>query len=422
MRQSQLATKTLREAPKDEESTNAILLTRAGFIDKLTAGVYSFLPLGLKVLRKIENIIREEMTAIGGQEVLMPVLHPRENWEKTGRWQGLDVLFKLKGSGEKEYALGATHEEIVVPLAQKIVFSYKDLPLYLFQIQTKFRDEPRAKSGLLRTKEFLMKDLYSFHTSESDLDDYYKKVTAAYFKIITRCGLAKKTYLTLASGGTFSQYSHEFQTVSNAGEDSIYVCDNCKDLAINAEIKNKTPVCPACSGMEFEAKKAIEVGNIFKLGTKYSKPFGLKFRDQDGQEKDVIMGCYGIGPARVLGTIVEVSHDEKGIIWPPEVAPFDVHLLSLDEDGKIKKYAQGVYEKLTVQGIEVLYDDRDGLSAGTKFAEADLIGIPTRIVVSEKTLEKDSLEIKKRSGKDIQLIKLNNLKNLTDFISSPASE
>ena len=408
MRQSQLKTKTLREAPKDEQSTNAILLARAGFIDKLAAGIYSFLPLGLRVLRRIENIIREEMLALGGQEVLMPVLHPAENWEKTGRWESFEELFKLKGAAEKDYDLGPTHEEIVAPLAKKIVFSYKDLPFYLFQIQTKFRNEIRVKSGLLRTREFLMKDLYSFHASEKDLDEYYSKVIDAYFRIFERCGLTDKTYLTLASGGTFSKYSHEFQTLTENGEDTIFICQNC-DLAINSEIKAETPACPDCGGKDFKEAKAVEMGNIFKLGTKYSAPFGLKFKDKDGQEKDVIMGCYGIGPTRVMGTIVEVSHDEQGIIWPESVAPFKFHLLALGESPEIKKEADNLYEKLTAQRVEPLYDDRE-ISAGAKFAEADLIGIPWRLVVSEKTSKEKSVEIKKRSEKETKLIKISELK------------
>ena len=404
MKQSQLKIKTLREAPKDEQSVNAILLTRAGFVEKLSAGVYSFLPLGLKVLRKIENIVREEMMAAGGQEILMPALTPKENWQKTGRWENFDALFKLKGVDDKEYALGATHEEIVSPLAKKMVLSYKDLPLYLFQIQTKFRNEARAKSGLLRTREFSMKDLYSFHADEKDLEDYYKKMTGAYFKIFERCGLSEHTFLTLASGGSFSKYSHEFQAIAAGGEDTIHICQNC-DLAINEEIKNETPNCPNCGSDDFKTAKAIEVGNIFKLGVKYSAPFDLKFRDEKGQERTVVMGCYGLGPGRIMGAVVEVNYDDKGIIWPENVAPFKCHLLALGENQEIKKYAQGVYEKLIAAGIEVLYDDRD-LSAGEKFAEADLIGLPYRLVVSEKTLAKKSIEIKKRNENETKLIKL----------------
>lgn len=429
MRQSQLFTKTLREAPKDETSINAKLLIRAGFVDKLAAGAFTFLPLGLKVLEKIQNIIREEMLALGGQEILMPALQPKENWQRTGRWDSLDVLYKLEGKEKRQYALGATHEEIIVPLAQKFISSYKDLPFYAFQIQDKFRDELRAKSGLLRTREFLMKDLYSFHADQKDLDDYYKKVTDAYFKIFARCGLDKKVHLTLASGGTFSKYSHEFQAVIEAGEDTIFICKKCH-LAINAEIKSETPVCPECGNNEFNEQKAVELGNIFKLGTKYSEPFDLKFRNTDGSEKLVIMGCYGIGPARIIGTIVELCHDEKGIIWPESVAPFQAQLIVIDGGetktkhqasafgaeprtvppggSSAREQADDLYEKLIKQNIEVLYDDRDA-SAGEKFADADLIGIPLRIVISEKTLEKDSVEIKKRERKETELIKLSEI-------------
>ncbi|MDD2730705.1 MAG: His/Gly/Thr/Pro-type tRNA ligase C-terminal domain-containing protein [Candidatus Portnoybacteria bacterium] len=404
MRQSTLAAKIRREAPKDEESLNAIWLIRAGFIDKLAAGIYSFLPLGLKTLRKIENIIREEMIAIGGQEILMPALHPKENWEKTGRWSTLDVLFKLSGVGDKDYALGSTHEEIVSPLVKKIVFSYKDLPLYLFQIQTKFRNEPRAKSGLLRTREFSMKDLYSFHADAADLDKYYEKAIAAYKNIFKKCGLGEKTYLTLASGGSFSKYSHEFQTASETGEDTIYICQKCQ-LAINKEIKDENPVCPECQNKDFKETFAVEVGNIFKLGTKYSAPFDLKYKDEKGQEQTVIMGCYGLGPTRLMGAVVETYHDDKGLIWPEEVAPFKIHLLALGDDDKIKKEADKLYEKLLAEGLEVLYDER-AISPGEKFAEADLIGLPWRLVISEKTLEKKSVELKKRDAKEVELIDL----------------
>lgn len=404
MRQSQLATKVLREAPKDEVSQNSILLTRAGFIDKLAAGIYSFLPLGLRVLRKIENIIREEMLAIGGQEILMPALQPKENWDKTGRWENFDALLKLKAFGDKDFALGATHEEVISPLAKKLVLSYKDLPFALFQIQTKFRNEARAKSGLLRGREFSMKDLYSFHASQEGLDQYYQQATTAYFKILERCGLKEKTYLTAAGGGSFSKYSHEFQVVAEAGEDTIFICNSCKKFAINKEIKAETPACPVCSGMGFEEAKSIEVGNIFKLGTKYSEPFDLKFKDQNGQEQFVIMGCYGLGPSRLMGAIVEMSHDKQGLIWPESVAPYQYHLLALGDSEEVKKTADELYEKLTDNNLEVLYDDRF-LPAGEKFAEADLIGIPYRLVVSKKTLAQSSVEIKKRTEAETKLVK-----------------
>ena len=335
----------------------------------------------------------------------MPALQPKENWDRTDRWNHFDALLKLKAFGDKDFGLGPTHEEVVAPLAKKLVFSYKDLPVYLFQIQTKFRNEARAKSGLLRGREFSMKDLYSFHASQEDLDEYYQQATAAYFKIFARCGLKAKTYLTAASGGSFSKYSHEFQTISEAGEDTIFICATCKNFAINKEIKAENPACPACGGMGFTEAKAIEVGNIFKLGTKYSAPFDLKFKDQNGQEQFVIMGCYGLGPNRVMGTIVEVSHDDKGIIWPESIAPFKYHLLALGDDTIIRKEADALYEKLNEADIEVLYDDRS-LPAGVKFAEADLIGIPWRLVISGKTLAENSVELKKRDEQKTELIKL----------------
>ena len=402
MKQSRLANKILREAPKDEQSPSAILLTRAGFIEKLAAGLYNFLPLGFKVLKKIEKIIREEMEKSGGQEILMAGLTPCENWQKTGRWENFDALFKLKGFDEKEYALAATHEEIIVPLAKKLILSYKDLPLYLFQIQTKFRNEKRAKSGILRTREFLMKDLYSFHADEKDLDEYYEKIKEVYSKIFERLGIREKTYLTLASGGSFSQYSHEFQTLCESGEDKIHVCQKC-DVAVNDEIKNEIKKCPNCQGPDFQLKKAVEVGNIFKIGTKYSAPFDLKFRDSAGKEQTVIMGCYGLGLPRLMAAVAEIWQDEKGLIWPREIAPFEIHLLNLAKDSK---QANALYEKLTGEGIEILYDDREEFSAGEKFAEADLIGIPLRFVISEKTLEKDSVEIKKRNEEKTELVKI----------------
>lgn len=414
MKQSLLATKTLRETPTDETSVNAVLLTRAGFIDKLAAGIYSFLPLGLRVLRKIENIVREEMTAVNGQEILMPALHPQDNWIKTGRWSTLDVLFKLKSGGNKNFALGSTHEEIVSPLAKKIIFSHKDLPLYLFQIQTKFRDEPRAKSGLLRGREFSMKDLYSFHTDAADLNEYYEKVIAAYKKIYERLELGEHTYLTLASGGSFSQYSHEFQTAASAGEDTIYICQKC-GLAVNKEIKHENPLCPECQNNDFRETSAIEIGNIFKLGDKYSTPFELKYKDRDGREQPVIMGCYGIGPSRLMGTLAEIFHDDKGLVWPETVAPYKYHLLALGENEIVAKEADALYEKLIAAEQEILYDDRR-LPAGQKFAEADLIGLPYRLVISEKTAAQKKVELKKRRGQKTELLSPNNIINNNDYI------
>lgn len=399
MRQSELFTKAKREAPKDEEAVNAQLLIRAGFVDKVMAGVYTFLPFGWRVLKKIENIIREEMNAVGGQEVLMPVLHPKEVWEKTGRWEGFEALYKIKGKDKREMALGPTHEEIIVPLAKKFINSYKDLPVYLYQIQTKFRDESRAKSGLLRGREFLMKDLYSFHAAEEDLEQYYEKIKKSYKKIFEKIGIGCLTYLTFASGGTFSKYSHEFQTLTPAGEDKIHTCEKCK-IAINQEIINEQKSCPECSSKNLKTEKAVEVGNIFKLKTKYSSAFNLKFKDRQGNEKDVIMGCYGIGLNRLMGAIVEIYHDGKGIIWPETVAPFIIHLLNLSDKRRAK--SEKVYRTLQKAGIEVLYDDRDDISVGEKFADADLIGIPYRAVISDKT--GDKIEIKKRNEKKTRLV------------------
>lgn len=377
MRQSQLFPKTLREDPKDEVSANSKLLVRAGFIDKLMAGVYTFLPLGFRVLKKIEDIIRKEMEKAGGQELLMSVLQPKENWQKTGRWDDYDTLFKFVSHYSKnELALGPTHEEIISPLAGKFSLSYKNLPLYLFQIQTKFRDEKRVKSGILRGREFIMKDLYSFHADEKDMEKYYEKMKTHYKNIFDECGIGNQTHITFASGGSFSKYSHEFQTITESGEDTIYLCEKC-NVAVNKELSEQK-TCPECGNKDLKEKKAIEIGNIFPLKTKYSEPFDLKYKDKDGKEKDVIMGCYGIGLGRLMGAIVEVSHDDKGIIWPESVAPFKVHLIEINSSAK------DVYEELQKKGIEVLYDDREDITPGEKFADADLIGIPYRVVVSEK--------------------------------------
>jgi len=401
MRQSELFTKTLKKAPKDEQSASARILIQAGFIDKLFAGVYSILPLGWQVIKKIENIIGEEINSIGGQEIFMPALHPLENYKKTGR-DKTDILFHTELKNKMKLVLGQSHEEVITPLMKKYISSYKDLPKAVYQFQTKFRNELRAKSGIIRTREFLMKDLYSFHRDQKDLDKYYESVRKTYFKIFERCGLREKTYYTYASGGTFSKYSHEFQTITPAGEDLIYICQNC-NLAINREIKDEIKKCPECGSSNFKKKKAIEVGNIFKLGTKFSKSFNFRFTNKKGQKQDIVMGCYGIGLGRLMGAIVEIHHDKKGVIWPSPVAPFMVHLLGFD------KKAEGIYQTLKQNQIETLFDDREDKSAGEKFADADLIGIPIRIVVSKKTLEKNSVELKKRDSEKMELIEINKL-------------
>lgn len=420
MRFTQLFTKTLKQAPADADSKNVELLTRAGFIHKQMAGVYSFLPLGLRVLNKIESIVREEMEAIGGQEIVMPALTQEESWEKTKR-ADLDILFHLEGPDKAKYVLNPTHEEVLTPLAKKYISSYKDLPIAVFQFQAKFRKELRAKSGILRTREFFMKDLYSFHADKDDLAQYYEKVKDAYFRIFKRVGLVKKTILTFASGGSFSKYSHEFQTVCSAGEDTIYICKKC-NVAINEEIIKEQPahigdakseagrlVCPECSNKNLIAEKAAEVGNIFKLGTKFSEVFELTYKDVSGKEHLAEMGCYGIGLPRVMGVVVEVFNDEKGIIWPKSIAPFIAHILTVEQDKKVIAFAEKIFNLLSKEGIEVLYDDRVDASAGEKFADADLIGIPLRLVISQKTLIKNKVELKERTSSKTELLDLKSL-------------
>jgi len=393
MRQSQLFTKTRREAPADEISQNAILLTRGGFISKEMAGVYNFLPLGLRVLNKIVGIIREEMNALGGQEIFMSALQRKELWERTDRWsdENVDAWFKTKLKDGAELGLGFTHEEPISNMLEQFVSSHKELPFSVYQFQTKFRNETRAKSGVMRTREFLMKDLYSFSRDEQEHEKFYERVANSYRKIFDRTGIGGLTYKTRASGGSFSKFSHEFQTLCETGEDLISITDEAKKEAVNKEIATG----------ESDYKKAVEVGNIFTLGTRFSDPY-LKFKDDKGREQPVFMGSYGIGPARLMGTIVEVLSDEKGIVWPKKVAPFQVHLVALGQD------AGAIYERLIAGGIEVLYDDRD-LRAGEKFADADLIGIPVRVIVSEKT--QGMLEVKSRDSKEIKMMTLEDLCN-----------
>jgi prolyl-tRNA synthetase len=568
MRYSKFFGRTKHETPHDANSINAELLTKAGFIDKLAAGIYNYLPLGMRSMHKINTIIREEMNAIGAQEILMPALQPIELWETTGRINTFDVLYKLK-SGEKDFVLGPSHEETVTPLAKKQIQSYKDLPLCVYQLQTKFRNEPRAKSGLLRGREFGMKDMYSFHVSEEDLDEYYKKVIEAYLNVYARCGL--DAYIIEASGGAFTdKISHEFSIKTEAGEDTMIYCPKCKfaqnleiaegkydnpssdekekdrelveierpktiketakqlgidewrilksvvymiddegpiailirgDFNINHEkveryfkkhVRSATseelkelglvegfisPVladgkandkisfigdfsikemknfesganelnkdwkninmgrdfevkdfadfvevkggfmCPKC-GAQLEEEKAVEAGNIFKLGTRYSDDFDLSFTDKDGKKKPVIMGCYGIGSTRLLGTIVEASHDEKGIIWPKTIAPYMVHLVTIGEDDEVQTIAQQIYENLNKEKIEVLYDDRDA-GPGLKLNDADLIGLPLRIVISKRTIAENSVEWKERAEKEAKNVKIDEvIKEIKEFANN----
>jgi prolyl-tRNA synthetase len=411
MLQSKLFTKTSKQFPKDETSVNAQLLIRAGFISKQMAGVYNYLPLGLRVLTKIQNIIREEMNAVGGQELLMPTLTQEENYKQTGRDKAMgDVLFSVLGQGDAKIFLNPTHEEIVTPLVRKFVVSYRDLPIAVYQIQNKFRNEARAKSGLLRGREFNMKDLYSFHSTEADMDAYYEIVKNAYLKIYERLGIGEVTYLTFASGGTFSKYSHEFQTLCEAGEDEIYVCEKCR-VAVNKEIIDEQKVCPECGNKKLSVEKAIEVGNIFKQRTKFTSAFDFTWTDENGEARPVEMAAYGIGPSRIMGTLVELFHDAAGIVWPKNVAPFNAHLLALTKDEDVLAAARKIYEEFG-EKIEILFDDRMDRSAGEKFVDADLIGIPLRIVVSKKTLQQGCAEVKCRDKNEAELVKLEDIGGL----------
>lgn len=395
MRQSHLFTKTRREAPKDETAKNAELLIRAGYIHKEMSGVYSYLPLGLRVFNNIVNIIREEMNAVGGQEVTLTALQDPEVWEQTNRWDDsvIDIWFKTLLKSGSELGLANTHEEPMTHMLREHISSYKDLPKYVYQFQTKFRNELRAKSGIMRTREFVMKDLYSFSRSEEEFKEFYEKCAQAYTQIFNRVGIGSSTYRTFASGGAFSKYSEEFQTVSDVGEDTIYINKE-KGIAVNKEVYNEEVLTDlGLKKGDLEEARAIEVGNIFTLGTRFSEPLGLTYKDEAGEEKPVVMGSYGIGPGRLMGVVVETLSDEKGIVWPKEIAPFALHLVSVgNDDERVSASADELYEKLTKAGVEVLYDDR-ALRPGEKFADADLIGIPTRLVISQKTLEAGKVEV-----------------------------
>lgn len=398
MRFSKTYINTIKGEAKDYDSVSHAMLTQAGFIDQTASGIYTFLPPGMRVLRKIENIVRQEMNAIEAEEIAMPSLHPKKNWEQTRRWDSVDVLYKVPSRHGSEYALGASGEEIVTPIAKKYIDSYRDLPLALYQISNKYRDEKRAKSGILRGREFRMKDLYSFHESQEDLQAYYEKVTKAYMKIFKRCGL-DNVKITEASGGDFTEnFSHEFNVITPAGEVDLVYCNSCT-FAQNTEIvKNSDGKCPKCDG-ELKEDKAIEIGNIFDLGIKYSKDFDVKFTDSEGKRHLAIAGCYGIGTTRLLGTIVEAHNDEYGMIWPKSVTPFHAHLINLNNDDP--SYADLIYRTLRSEGFDVLYDDRQDISAGEKFVTADLVGVPVRLLVSPKT--KKNVEWKEREEERARL-------------------
>lgn len=405
MRLSKTFVKTLREAPKDEIARNGALLVRAGYIHKEMAGVYDYLPLGLRVIENIKRIIREELNSLGCQEVLMSSLQNPEPWEKTGRFsdQEVDIWFKTELASGGALGLAPTHEEPMVNMMKSYVSSYKDLPLYVYQFQTKFRNELRAKSGLMRGREFLMKDLYSFHTSEEDLDKFYAKVEDAYMKIFERLGLSEDTYETFASGGIFAKYSHEYQTVLPVGEDTIYYNSN-HSIVLNKEVYSDEVLKDL--GVEnetFNTTAAAEVGNIFKLKFKYSEPLGLKFSDENNEIKTVYMGCYGIGVSRVMGVIAEKFADDKGLVWPESVAPFKYYLVGIGEAGIAE--AEKWYMR---HEDEVIFDDRNA-RPGEKFADAELLGIPYRVVISDKTLASNSAELTDRRTGESKLINLNEL-------------
>lgn len=447
MLQSKLFPSTQKQAPKEAISVSHKLLAQAGYIDQLSSGIWNFLPLGWRTHQKINNLIRQEINKIGGQELFLPSLQPKELWLETERWDTIDPpLFKLKDRHKKELGLGSTHEEVITYLARKFIRSYKDLPLALYQIQNKFRNELRATAGLLRTREFIMKDLYSFHANEKDLDEYYKKAQQAYKNIFQLCGL--DSVMVRASSGTIGgKESHEFMILAESGEDTIIICEQCGfganlELGNNYEALADKPMaslashskkygglsgsdtfaesaeasakvdkkCPNCQG-KLTRKKSIESGHIFKLGTTYSQKMNANFVDQDGKQQSLVMGCYGIGVGRLMATIAEVHNDADGLLWPKSVAPFDIHLLSIDKksdtsnpsENKIQARAEQIYQALQGQNFEVLYDDRK-LSPGNKLKDADLIGIPIRLVVSEKT--GDKIEFKERGNKEVKLLGL----------------
>lgn len=396
MRQTQIFTKTTKSLPADEVAKNAQLLIRAGYVHKEMAGVYAYLPLGLRVLEKIKRIIREEMEAIGGNEIVMTSLQKPATWQQTGRWSDevVDIWFKTELKDHTQLGLGWSHEEPIVEMLKQFVRSYKDLPVSVYQFQTKLRNELRAKSGVMRGREFVMKDMYSVHASAEDLDGYYQRVTEAYLRIFDRLGIGQDTYVTFASGGSFTKFSHEFQTICDAGEDMIYLYRD-KNMAINEEVLDEAVAELGISKDQLEPVKTAEVGNIFNFGTQKTDDMGLKFTDQDGQIKSLYMGSYGIGVTRLMGVIVEKMADEKGLVWPQAIAPFQLHLVLLDEEAR--QQADELYQQLQTQGVEVLYDDRPKIRPGEKFADSDLLGIPYRVVVGKRSLGQDRYEVVKRA-------------------------
>jgi prolyl-tRNA synthetase len=406
MRQSNLFTRTRREAPSDEVAKNAQLLIRAGYIHKEMAGVYAYLPLGLRVLENIKRIVREEMDAIGGQEIIMTSLQRKELWERTDRWddEKVDVWFKSKLAAGGEVGFGWSHEEPITDMMKQYLASYRDLPAYVYQFQTKLRNELRAKSGIMRGREFVMKDMYSYSATEEAHKEFYDNATQAYLNVFARVGLGDITYFTFASGGAFTEFSHEFQTISDVGEDTIYVHEG-KRLAINEEVlRDEVLEKLGVKREELVEKKSIEVGNIFSFGGTKSEQLGLLFTTEEGEKKPVILGSYGIGITRLAGAIVELFADDKGIVWPEAVAPFKFHLLNLLADNaEAVSFADALYDDLRKKGDVVLYDDR-AVRAGEKFADSDLIGIPWRVNVGKDTVATGTLELVNRATGEVEKV------------------
>lgn len=407
MRFSQTFIKTLRSAPKEETARGAQFLSRAGYVHKELAGVYDYLPLGLKVLENIKTIVREELNKIGCQEVLMSSLQNPEPWQKTDRWdiEKMDVWFRTELAAGGVLGLAPTHEEPVTNLMKTYLTSYKDLPCAVYQFQTKFRNELRAKSGIMRTREFIMKDLYSFSADEKSHDEFYHQAEQAYKRIYDRLGIGQDTYQTFASGGVFSKYSHEFQTIVGVGEDTIYYNAD-KSVVLNEEVLNDEVLQEfGVKREELTPTRAAEVGNIFTLKTKYSEPLGLQFTDKDGERKTVLMGCYGIGISRVMGVIAEKFADDHGLVWPETVAPYKYYLIGIGDTGMQK--AAELYQG---REDEILFDDRN-TRPGEKFADADLMGMPYRIVVSEKTLTDGKAEVTNRQTGETKLVDIDAIFN-----------
>ena len=402
MRLSHTFTRTRKQAPADEVAHNAQLLIRAGYVHKTMAGVYSYTPLGLAVLENIKQIVREEMNRISSQELLMSTLQRQELWQETGRWSDelVDVWFKSHLQDGTEVGFGWTHEEPIIELLRSYLKSYKDLPISVYQFQNKLRNELRAKSGIMRGREFIMKDMYSIHASKEDLEAYYQAVIEAYKRCYHRFGLGDDTYVTFASGGAFTKFSHEFQTICAAGEDYIYLHRG-RDLAINEEVVDEAVRELGIDKSELERVKTAEVGNIFNFGTQKSEEMGLVFTGEDGRQHHAYMGSYGIGITRVMGVIVEKFADDKGLVWPEEIAPARVHLVQIGKESVAA--ADELYDTLQQAGITVLYDDR-AARPGEKFADAELLGMPTRVTVSDRLLEAGEWEVvDRRTGKQQRL-------------------